>query len=385
MFAEATRHGWVNPASKAAQVDIRTQGGFAFKYAQPGGTILNIEYFIDPWLPRGTVIGCYGRGEAGKSSWTAQICAAASGQASALWISSEERQDHILQRHLSCQGEPGTLAVLEAVPTKIDPITKKPTSTSFNIYEHMEPAIVAFQQEPQGRKDRPLGIVVLDAVVALVTWAKGENANDDAGVKRLIAHLFTLSEKYSITFIMLGHLNKGANRDHIADAVTGAAAWTNSVRLAYMFVKNLESDSYEGFIRTVKSNTGTHFGATYRTVQVYTLRQRPDGHHDVLCGAVMIGETVWGEVALREMMATEDDTWLTRREQKREQVQTIIDRTLQVLTTNGQTTRKAVELMLGEKPHRRYWATADAKLKEHGVQMQNGERGERIYWLNKQT
>ncbi|MBK6674856.1 MAG: AAA family ATPase [Proteobacteria bacterium] len=211
VFAKAQAAGWLNPASNAAQINgaAPVRDGFVFKFTRPGDTVLNIEYLLDPWLPRATVIGCYGRGEAGKSSWTAQVCAAASGQVSTLWISSEERQDHILQRHLSCGGEIGTLAVLQALPTKIDPATKKAVATSFNVYEHMEGAVVAFQKDNSSRKDRPLGVVVLDAIGALVTWGKGENGNDDGAVKKMIAHLFTLSERYGVTFVILGHLNKG--------------------------------------------------------------------------------------------------------------------------------------------------------------------------------
>lgn len=383
VFAEAQRQGWVNPASNAAQAgNAPAHEGFAFKFYQPGVSNLNIEYLIDPWLPRATVIGCYGRGEAGKSSWTAQVCAAVSDRVSTLWISSEERKDHILQRHHSCGGHERTIAVLEAVPTKIDPVTKKPVATSFNVYEHMEGAILAFQKDSGAREDRPLGIVVLDAVVALVTWDKGESPNDDAGVKRLMECLFTLSEMHGITFMVLGHLNKGSGHDHMADAVTGAAAWTNSPRLSFMFAKNLESESYEGFIRTVKSNTGTKFGAIYRTVPVYTLRQRPDGHHDVLCGAVMLGPIVWGEVALREMMASEDDDrWLNNREQKRQKVQAIVDATLEALRS-GPANRKVVEMKLfPEKASHRHWLAAEPLLSKQGVQVTNLERGEKCYSL----
>lgn len=385
VFAAAQARGWVNPASNAARIADKHQssGDFQFKFARPGETILDIDYLIDPWLPRATVIGCYGRGEAGKSSWTAQICAKASGQVSTLWISSEERQDHILQRHLSCCGEVDSLAVIQALPTKIDPVSKKAVATSFNVYEHMENALIAFQK--QARPDRPLGIVVLDAVVALVTWEKGERPNDDAGVKKLIANLFTLSERYGVTFIMLGHLNKGTDHEHMADAVTGAAAWTNSVRLAFMFAKDMTSDSYEGFIRTVKSNTGTAFGAQYKTVPVYTLKERPDGKNDVLCGVTILGPVVWGELALREMMAEDDDRWLNRREQKRQKVQLVVDCVIQSLR-NGPTTRKAVEVMLGaEKVSRRHWQAVDQQLQGYGVQIQNDAHNEHIYWPPKTT
>lgn len=381
VFAEAQRRGWVNPSSNAAQLETVTRANFTFRYAQPGGTILETEYLIDPWLPRATVVGCYGRGEAGKSSWTAQVCANVSEQASTLWISSEERQDHILQRHISCGGQAGTLAVIEAMPTKFDPKTKKPIAMSFNIFDDMERVLIDFQNDPGREKNRPVGVVVLDAVVALVTWEKGTNPNDDAGVKKLIAHLFTLAERYGVTFIMLGHLNKGTNHDHMADAVTGAAAWTNSVRLAYMFVKDVESENYEGFIRTVKSNTGTHFGATYRTHPVHVLRQRPDGHNDVLCGVQMVGETVWGERALREMMAGEDDVWLNKREQKQQKVQLLVDTTLRLVKTGTETTRKDVEALVGEKVNRRHWQGADNELHKHGVVVKKLDAGRHSYSL----
>jgi hypothetical protein len=265
------------------------------------------------------------------------------------------------------------------VPTKTDPKTGRVLGTNFDVDEHLEPAILAFKKDSGARTDRPLGVVVLDAIGALVTWRKGENGNDDGAVKRLLAHICAVSEKYGVNIILLGHLNKGVGHEHMADAVTGSAAWTNSVRLAYMFVKDVTSENYEGFIRTVKSNTGTHFGAIYRTVPVYTLRQRADGHHDVLCGAAMLSQIVWGEVALREMMGDVDDRWLNKREQKRQKVQAIVDATLQALRS-GPTNRKVVEMMIvPEKVSHRHWLAAEPLLAKHGVQVTYLERGEKCY------
>lgn len=382
IFARAQRAGWVNPASNEAQINsapAQSSEGFVFRFAEHGEHLVETSYLLDPWLPRATVIGCYGRGEAGKSSWCAQLCANVSRQVTTLWISSEERQDHIRQRHLSCGGEPRTLAIVEAIPTKYDPKTKKPIASSFNVKEDLEPALIAFRQ--QVCPDRPLGVVILDAIGTLVTWEKGENGNDDGAVKRLIAHLFALAEKYDVAIIMLGHLNKGTGHEHMADAVTGAAAWTTSVRLAYMFAKDMMSENYEGFVRTVKSNTGTHFGAQYQTVPVYTLRQRPDGHHDVLCGVKMLTETVWGERALREMMGDADDRWLSKREQTDQKIHAIVEVTLQAVR-HGPTTRKAVEAqLLPDKVSKRHWLAADAQLTKQGIQVTNLERGEKCYSL----
>lgn len=377
VFACAQAHGWVNPSSNGARLETPTQGDFKFRFSRPGESTVQIDYLIDPWLPRAMVIGCFGRGEAGKSSWTASGCAAVSNTVSTLWISSEEDESHIRARHMGCGGQDRTLAVPVVLPTQIDPITKKAVRTSFNVYQHLEPAIQRFPFEADARADRPLGIVVLDAVVALSAWGKGESPNDDAAVKKLIAFLTGIAEKYRLTILMLGHLNK-RKHDHIADSVLGATAWTASPRLSYKFEKDEEVE-FQGFVRTAKQNTGTHYGATYRTYPVHVLRMRDDGKPSVLCGAVM-GETVWGELALREAIATEDDPYLNKIEKKRAKVQAIVDRALGLLQT-GATSRKAVEAMLGgEKVSKRHWQEADEILhREHGVQMQNAEHGVRIY------
>jgi hypothetical protein len=387
VFAEAQRHGWVNPASNVARTEVAgLQDGFKFKFARQGAVIEQVNYLIEPWMPSATVVGFYGRGEAGKSSFAAQLCAAASSVASTLWITSEERRDHILRRHIACGGEEGTLAVVDAMPTEIDPKTGKATASSFDIYRHLEPALTDLQRDSETRIDRPVRVIVLDAVVALVTWGRGEHPNDDAAVKRLIAFLFGVSERYGVTIVILGHLNKSSGHEHVADAVAGSAAWTNSVRLAYMFVKDAESEGYEGFVRTVKSNTGTHFGAPYRTVPVFTLLQRPDGKDDVLCGVQLLSSIVWGDLALREMMASDDDPFLKRLERKREKIQLVVDGVLSALRLAGSTTRRNVETSLGEKVNRRHWQEVERILvMQHAVQHQSHAHNERLYFFAHQV
>ncbi|MEJ0006618.1 MAG: hypothetical protein WDM77_09735 [Steroidobacteraceae bacterium] len=218
-------------------------------------------------------------------------------------------------------------------------------------------------------------------MVALVTWGKGEGPNDDSSVKKLIATLIKMSEKYGVTFIILGHLNKGTHKENIADAVTGSAAWTNSVRLAFMFVKDLESESFEGFIRTVKTNTGTHFGLVYKTVPRYTLMQRSDDRpDDVLCGVELVTDVVWGELNLRRMMESEDeDPIVTKIEKKRDLMERVIERTLAALMVQPQT-RKSIGVLVGEQNiSNRHWISIDKELAKLGVIMKNLDRGERQY------
>lgn len=93
----------------------------------------------------------------------------------------------------------------------------------------------------------------------------------------------------------------------------------------------------------------------------------------------MPGPVVWGEMALREMMANEDDPWLNKMEQKHHKVQAIVDRTLQALRS-GQTTRRAVEVLVADRVSRRHWQDADKILtQQHGVQVHNDAHNQRIY------
>ncbi|MEQ8205129.1 MAG: PriCT-2 domain-containing protein, partial [Woeseia sp.] len=379
VFAEAPRHGWVNPARSAAQIAVAVD--FGFKFAKKGDTAVEVTYLLDPWLPHRTVVGCWGRGEAGKSSWCAQMAAWASPVVSSLWITSEEPESHIRVRHTACGGEDRTLAVNVAVPTETD-AKGKAIATSFNVFEHLEPAIEAFKRDSETRSDRPLGLIVLDAIVALTTWPKGANANDDEGVKKLIAFLLAVAERHNLTILILGHLNKKTTRDHIADAVTGAVAWTSSTRLSFMFVKD-EFVEFQGFVRTVKKNTGQHYGASYETVPVHRVTARANGNDDWLCGVTM-GETVWGEIELREAMADENDTFLDRIQQKKETEEILVDQTLNALNTGGETTRKEIEGLVSGPPGwvkvtRRHWQEADKSLANRGVQITNGPHNVRIY------
>ena len=217
---------------------------------------------------------------------------------------------------------------------------------------------------------------MLDAIVALASWAKGESPNDDAAVKKLIAFLTGIAEKYQLTILMLGHLNK-RKHDQLSDSVLGAVSWTSSPRVSYLLT-NDEEVEFQGFVRTVKQNTGTHYGASYRTYPVHVLRLRDDGKPSVLCGATM-DEIVWGELALREAVATEDDPYLNKIEKKRAKVQAIVDKILGLLKS-GPATRKAVEALLAEKVSKRHWQDADKILHEqHRVQMRNIEHNVRIY------
>jgi AAA domain len=259
---------------------------------------VQLDYLVDPFLPAKCVVGFYGRGATSKSSFLASIAAHISGWASTLWISVEEPADWIKVRHIASGGAEGTLAIVTAVATKRDGQGRIIGST-FNIYEYLEPSIekakaaVARRYSPP----RPLRQVVLDTAVGLTIWGKGENANDDGGVKRLLAYLQALAEKHDVTIAIIGHANKGTH-DHIADVVMGATAWTNSPRLSFIHATD-RREEYSFVVRVAKTNFDT-FGATYKTEPVHALYERADGPDSVLC-RVVPGPIIWGDADSMEL------------------------------------------------------------------------------------
>ena len=75
---------------------------------------------------------------------------------------------------------------------------------------------------------------------------------------------------------------------------------------------------------------------------------------------------------------------VNQREQKREAVQAIVDRTRCRQSGWRPTDDPGWPEVIGNKPHKRYWQAVDQSLAKHGVQMQNGDRG-RAHLLAKQT
>lgn len=345
---------------------------------------VQMEHLIDPWLPKRNVVGLFGRGEAGKSTWASSLCAHASAQVSTLWVSSEEDTNHVALRFTHSGGEPNTLITLTANPVKYDKQTGKAVATTFDVYAHLETAIADYRKVPGYRADRPLGIVVLDAINALVAWGKGENANDDASVKRMLSHLHTLAMNYDLSIVILGHMNKGTNKEHGADAVTGSAAWTNSLRRAFMFYKDVASDDYEGFVRTAKGNTGTAFAASYKTVPVYTLLKRAGGMDEVLCRVELTSELVWGERSIAKLLNDSDDEDPTRdKRHKREERMKMYATHVATVIRQGATTRDAINAALPKEVgtiYPKYWAKVDALLGEtYGIDVVTVSHGKYEY------
>lgn len=365
--------GWVSPRqAKPEEITL--------EFAMDGTETETIHYLSNPWLPLGQVIGFYGRGESGKSSFAATLAAQGSDEFSTLWVSTEEPKDWIMKRHMQIGRQAATLAIPDIVVTEKDK-NGRAMASSFNTYQFLEPAIQRAKQEFDHIHDgrRPLRLVVLDTVVALTTWQRGESPNDDASTKRLLAYLFGLAQRYEITIVVIGHSNKGKH-EVLADTVAGSAAWVNSLRQAFIFVHD-QSVEHHNVVCTVKGTLTGMFAAQYRTDPVHRLFKRADGKDSVLC-QVLLNDIHWGRMDSYALV----DSALGRDQDEDEDdhndvavlqaANTVLD---QLKKGALSVSRDAVHSLTGQKLHNRLWKKVDLELAKYPVNIVRGSHGKIFY------
>ncbi len=349
-----------------------------------------LHYLFDPFLPRKQVVGFFGRGATAKSSFLATLAARVSDHACTLWISTEEVIDWITVRHIKCGADEATLFAVKAIVTATDD-DGRAIATDFNIYSHLEPAIRQASSTADGIhiSSRPLRLVVLDTAVALTTWGKGESANDDGGVKRLMSFLKGLAEKYDLTIAVIGHSNKGKH-DQLTDMVAGSAAWTNSPRQAFIHLRDQRGKDCFVIVAAKHSLTGP-FAAEYMTEPVHILTTRPDGNNSVLCQA-QLSPAKWGYDAVQEIvnaaLGKEDDREEAdepRSSSKQQGIAEIVAAIRKLLTEGYERIdRGMVTEAIGRPLNKRHLIAADEELVAAGdVITTRGQSGAIFYELKK--
>lgn len=326
---------------------------------------MKLEFLYDPFLPAKCVIGFFGRGSTAKSSFIATLAAEISDHWSTLWISVEELNDWITQRHLKAGGEHGTLAVFTFKAVKRD-ASGRAIGSAFDVYRDLEGAI---RKAAAGATDlhnppRPLRFVVLDTAVGLTGWAKGESPNDDAAVKKLLGYLQSLADEHNLCIAVVGHSNKGKH-EYFADTVAGSGAWTNSPRLSFVHARDRRKE-HSFVMRVAKTNLTSSFGVAYSTEPVLTLHQHEDGHASVMC-KVNRDRIVWGdeesmdlfEAATRKPDEDGDGGGANHRSSL---VENVLMEVVQQAHLRGEVTREMVETGLGRKVSRREWLKVDERL-----------------------
>ena len=358
--------------------------------ATSADTTVQLHHLVEPYLPMNQVVGFYGRGGTAKSSLVASLATYISPHSSTLWVSTEEDRDWIKVRHVKAGGGEGTLFVYKALVTKKD-AAGRATASSFNIYEHLDASIARAKAEAAAlaprftdQTERPVRLVVLDTAVALTTWGKGESPNDDASVKRLIAHLYALCDKHGVTIAVIGHNNKGKH-DFLGDTVAGSGSWTSSLRQAFVHVNDQWQD-FRFVLCTVKDTLTGPLAVEYETFPVHTLHQRLDGSDSVLC-AVRLGPVSWGHKNVRKLFdeATgrdrESEGKSSMPSRRQTQIDLVVTTVLKLLDSGSPTvTRKDVQEAAGAVINARHWQEADMILAlTHCVRPTPGAHGVLTY------
>lgn len=283
-------------------------------------------------------------------------------------------------------GDEGTLFVVTAVANRSD-AQGRVTGSNFDVYEHLETAI---QKAKRGADTmyippRPLKLVVLDTAVGLTGWRKGESPNDDASVKKLLAYLQALAERYDVTIAIIGHSNKGKH-EYFADTVAGASAWTNSPRLSFVHARDIREE-HANVMRVAKTNLTTRFTTLYGTEPVHILHRRAEGADSVLV-RVNIGVIVWGEDESMEVF--EDATRKPKDEEgegggkKESLVMKVVNDLVQAVYMTGEpVTREQVHGLIGREISRREWGKVDDQLRlaafNYGVVIEAGPQNKVLY------
>lgn len=269
-------------------------------------------FLYEPYLLADSVVGFYGKGSSGKSSLLATFAAEIGHFASTLWISTEEDETDVLDRYMrgipavddygqpymASVGHDAALQVFQAVVTKTDK-DGRATESMFNVYEHLEPAIIMANSNVMNlTHQKPVKLVVLDTIVALTTWDRQAGPNSDEGVKKLMAFLRGVAERRNVTIAVVGHANKGKH-DHFADSVMGAVAWTTSPRLSFMHAKDRTTDG-QIIVRLAKSNKVQEFAQLFGVHMVQQQAQIADGPAAGLFKVKPLGR-VWGSQKAEEL------------------------------------------------------------------------------------
>ena len=145
----------------------------------------NPYFLLEPYLIANSLVGFYGKGGSGKSSLLATFAADISNFASILWISTEETEENNLNRFVkgiqhtdangaityTSWGHDAALQVFQTVVTRTG-TDGRAVESMFNVYEHLEPAIIMAKVNVTNMPQilaKPVRLVVLDTIVALTT------------------------------------------------------------------------------------------------------------------------------------------------------------------------------------------------------------------------
>lgn len=281
VFAEADRHGWVNPGRSDAQL-----GAVAITLAlsaprQLKGRSLQgiapraIEWLWTGWIPKGYITIFAGETGAGKSTVLTDIAARATtgapwpGEAGVtrepgrvLWLGSEDGiEEMTIPRLTACGANLANVIEIEGV-------VQEGKRSTFSMQDDLE-AVGSWLKHARD-EGHPFAMLVIDPVTSYLPGARLRKVdlNDAGQLRTILEPWLRLSQEHSIAIVCVTHFAKDTTRSML-HRVLGSAAFAQTCRsLCAVFertaTEDYEPEPHEKVLMQVKVNLPEHPGGAWK-------------------------------------------------------------------------------------------------------------------------
>ena len=283
VFAEAQRHGWLNPASNTAKASAAKPGAAALSKRQLVGRLLggvaprSIDWLWVGWIPKGYITIFAGETGAGKSTVLADVTARVTTGAPwpgdgpeerrepgrVLWLGSEDSiEEMTVPRLLACGANLDNVIEIQCA-------VQEGQRNTFSMQDDLE-GVAEWLAYARDVDNRPFAMLVIDPVTSYLPGQKLRKVdlNDAGQLRTVLEPWLVLAQKYHVAIVCVTHFAKDTNRSML-HRVLGSAAFAQTCRSLCAVVEppssgDDEPGPFEKALIQVKVNLPEHPGGAWR-------------------------------------------------------------------------------------------------------------------------
>jgi hypothetical protein len=281
VFAEAARQGWINPASKAAQLSPATIPTVATERklvgrALGGVQMRSIDWLWTGWIPKGYITLFAGETGAGKSTvladitsrvttgaaWPGEYLATPREPSRVLWLGSEDSIEEMTAPRLTACG-----ANLDNV-IEIEGVSHEGKRNTFSMQDDLEAVSewLRFARE----EGKPFAMLVIDPVTSYLPGQKLRKVdlNDAGHLRTILEPWLRLAQTHNIAIVCVTHFAKDTTRSML-HRVLGSAAFAQTCRSLCAVIqrptpRDEEPEPHAKAFVQVKVNLPEHPGGAWK-------------------------------------------------------------------------------------------------------------------------